>query len=96
MHTFDPSTQETEEGGSLSLRPACSTECVLGQPKLHRETLSKTNQNQNQNQNQQTKKHPNNTTNQKPKPTDQPNKNSPPHLVQFIDGLTLGLTVSQG
>ena len=37
---FDPSTQETEAGGSLSSRPAWSTESVPGQPRLHRETLS--------------------------------------------------------
>jgi hypothetical protein len=39
-HTFNPSTLEAEAGGFLSLRPACSTEWVPGQPGLHRETLS--------------------------------------------------------
>ena len=40
MHTFSPSTWETETGESLSLRPAWSAERVPGQPGLHRETLS--------------------------------------------------------
>jgi hypothetical protein len=35
-HAFNPSTWETEAGGSLSSRPAWSTE--PGQPGLHRET----------------------------------------------------------
>jgi hypothetical protein len=39
-HTFNPSTQEAEAGGFLSSRPAWSTKWVLGQPGLHRETLS--------------------------------------------------------
>ena len=40
-HAFNPSTREAETGGSLSSRPAWSTERVPGQvPKLHRETLS--------------------------------------------------------
>jgi hypothetical protein len=39
-HAFNPSTQEAEEGGVLSLRPAWSTKWVPGQPELHRETLS--------------------------------------------------------
>ena len=39
-HTFNPSTREAEAGGSLSSRPAWSTELVPGQPRLHRETLS--------------------------------------------------------
>jgi hypothetical protein len=44
-HAFNPSTWEAEAGGSLSSRPAWSTEWVPGQPGLHRETLSwKTNQ----------------------------------------------------
>jgi hypothetical protein len=38
-HAFNPSTQETEAGGLLSLRPAWSTEKAPGQPGLHRETL---------------------------------------------------------
>uniref|UniRef100_A0ABK0LLZ5 Protein archease n=1 Tax=Rattus norvegicus TaxID=10116 RepID=A0ABK0LLZ5_RAT len=38
--TFNPSTQEAEAGGSLSLRLAWSTERVPAQPGLHRETLS--------------------------------------------------------
>jgi hypothetical protein len=41
-HTFN---QEAEAGGSVSSRPAWSTERVLGQPGLHRETLSQTNKN---------------------------------------------------
>jgi hypothetical protein len=40
VHTFNPSTWETEAGGFLSSRPAWSTEWVLGQPGLHRETLT--------------------------------------------------------
>ena len=40
VHTFNPNIQEAEAGGSLSLRPAWSTEQVLGQtPKPHKETL---------------------------------------------------------
>jgi hypothetical protein len=39
-HAFNPSTREAEAGGFLSSRPAWSTECVPGQPGLHRETLS--------------------------------------------------------
>jgi hypothetical protein len=39
-HAFNPSTREAEAGGSLSSRPALSTEWVPGQPGLHRETLS--------------------------------------------------------
>jgi hypothetical protein len=47
-HTFNPSTWEAEAGGFLSLRPAWSTQWVLGQPGLHRETLSlKKNKNKN-------------------------------------------------
>ena len=41
-HAFNPSTQEAEVGGFLSLRPAWSTKWVPGQPGLHRETLSQT------------------------------------------------------
>jgi hypothetical protein len=44
VHTFNPSTWEAEAGGFLSSRPAWSTEWVLGQPGLHRETLSRKNQ----------------------------------------------------
>jgi hypothetical protein len=40
VHAFDPSTQEAEAGGFLSLRPAWSTKWVPGQPGLYRETLS--------------------------------------------------------
>ena len=39
-HAFNPNTQEAGAGRSLSLRPTWSTECVLGQPGLQRETLS--------------------------------------------------------
>ena len=40
-HALILSTQEAEAeaGGFLSSRPAWSTEQVLGQPELHRETL---------------------------------------------------------
>jgi hypothetical protein len=34
-HTFNPSTQEAEAGGSLSSRPAWSIEQVPGQSGLH-------------------------------------------------------------
>jgi hypothetical protein len=45
-HTFDPSPQEAEAGGFLSLRPAWSTKWVPGQSGLYKETLSrKTKQN---------------------------------------------------
>jgi hypothetical protein len=48
VHAFNPSTQEAEAGGFLSLRPAWSTKGVPGQPGLYRETLSqKTNKNKN-------------------------------------------------
>ena len=40
-HVFNPNTWEAEAGGFLSLRPAWSTEIVPGQPRLHRETLSR-------------------------------------------------------
>jgi hypothetical protein len=40
LHTFNPSIQEAEEGGSLCSRPASSREWVPSQPGLHRETLS--------------------------------------------------------
>ena len=43
-HSFNPSIQEAEAGGFLSLRPAWST--VLGQPGLYRETLSRKTKNQ--------------------------------------------------
>jgi hypothetical protein len=39
-HAFNLSTWEAEAGRFLSLRPAWSIEWVLGQPGLHRETLS--------------------------------------------------------
>ena len=42
-HTFNPSTQDTEAGGSESSRPAWSTERVpghSGQLGLHKETRS--------------------------------------------------------
>ena len=39
-YAFNPCTWEAEAGGSLSSRPAWSTEWVPGQPRLHRETLS--------------------------------------------------------
>jgi hypothetical protein len=40
VHIFNPSTQESEAGGTLSSKPAWFTEQVPGQPGLHRETLS--------------------------------------------------------
>jgi hypothetical protein len=40
VYACNPSTWEAEAGGFLSLRPTWSTEWVLGQPGLHRETLS--------------------------------------------------------
>jgi hypothetical protein len=54
-HTFKPSALEAEAGGSLSSRPAWSTEWVLGQPGLHRETLS---QKTNKQTNKQTNSYP--------------------------------------
>ena len=49
--------REVEAGGPLSLRPAWSTEQVLGQPGPHRETLSrKTNKQNKTKTNQPTKK----------------------------------------
>jgi hypothetical protein len=39
-HACNPSTTETEAGGSLSLRPAWSTLRVPEQPRLHQETPS--------------------------------------------------------
>jgi hypothetical protein len=39
-HAFNPSTWEAEAGRSLSLRPAWSIEWILGQPGLHRKTVS--------------------------------------------------------
>ena len=50
-HTFRPSTEEAESGGSLSLRPAWSTERVLGHPWLHRKTLSQEKKGQQKKQN---------------------------------------------
>jgi hypothetical protein len=40
VHAFNPSTREAESGGFLRSRPAWSTKWVLGQPGLHRKTLS--------------------------------------------------------
>jgi hypothetical protein len=48
-HTFKTSTQEAKVGGSLSLRPAWSTEKVPGQPGLHRETMCQKKKKQNKN-----------------------------------------------
>jgi hypothetical protein len=45
---FNPSTWKAEAGGFLSSRPAWSTERVLGQPGLHRETLSRETKNKKQ------------------------------------------------
>ena len=49
-HTFNPSTQEAEAGGCLSLRPPGLSWVRLrvpGQPGLHRETLFLTNEQRN-------------------------------------------------
>jgi hypothetical protein len=40
VHAFNLSTMEAEAGGYLRSKPAWSTDCFLGQPGLHRETLS--------------------------------------------------------
>jgi hypothetical protein len=40
-HAFNSSTREAEAGGFLSSRPAWSTKWVPGQPRLHREILSR-------------------------------------------------------
>ena len=40
-HAFNPCTWKAEAGRYLSLRPAWSTEQVLGQPELHRENCLK-------------------------------------------------------
>ena len=53
VHTFNPSAWKAEAGGSQGSRPAWSTEQVLGQPGLHRETLS---QNKKQTTKQKTNK----------------------------------------
>jgi hypothetical protein len=39
VHTLNLRTREAEAGGSLILKPAWSTEQVLGQPKIHKEHL---------------------------------------------------------
>lgn len=41
LYAFNPSGQEEEAGGPLSSKPAWSTERVLRQPGLCRETLPK-------------------------------------------------------
>jgi hypothetical protein len=41
VHAFNPSTQEAEAGGFLSLKLAWSTKWVPGQPELYSETLSR-------------------------------------------------------
>lgn len=40
VHTFKLSTQEPEEGWSLSSTPVWSTKQIPSQPELHEETLS--------------------------------------------------------
>jgi hypothetical protein len=42
-HAFNSSTREAEAEAGRFLRPAWTTESVLGQPGLHRETLSRKN-----------------------------------------------------
>ena len=49
-HAFNPSTWEAEAGRFLSSRPAWSTEWVLGQPGLYRETLSRKTNNKTKNE----------------------------------------------
>jgi len=39
-HAFNPGTQESETGGSLSSKPGCPLEQVPGKPGLHRQILS--------------------------------------------------------
>lgn len=41
MHAFNTRFQETETGGSLSLRSACSTHLISGQPGPHRKITFK-------------------------------------------------------
>jgi hypothetical protein len=69
---INPSIQEAEAGGSLSLRSACSTEQVPGQPRLHREKQTKNPKppKQNQHQNQTKPK----TTTTKAKQNKKPNQ----------------------
>lgn len=43
MLAFNPSTKDAEEGESLKLSPASSTDGVPGQLGQHRETLSQNN-----------------------------------------------------
>jgi hypothetical protein len=66
-HTFNPSTQDTETGKSLSSRPAWSTKQVPGQQGLCRETLSQKHQNKSKPQIKPSEK-------QRPKITIKPNK----------------------
>jgi hypothetical protein len=49
VHTFNPCTQESETGRSLSLRLAWSTEQIPGEPGLHKEKtcLEETNKQRN-------------------------------------------------
>ena len=54
-HTFSLSTQGAEAGRSLSLKPVWSTAIVLGQPGLHKETLSQNKQTNKQTKNKQAK-----------------------------------------
>ena len=39
-HALIPSTWESEEDGFFSSRPAWSTECLPGQPEIHRKSQS--------------------------------------------------------
>jgi hypothetical protein len=55
VHAFNPNIWEAEAGRFLSLRPAWSTEWVLGQPGLQRNPVSKTNKQTNKNKKQKTK-----------------------------------------
>jgi hypothetical protein len=54
-HAFNPSIWEAEAGGFLSSRLAWSTKWVPGQPRRHKETLSRKNKNKNKKPNQNKK-----------------------------------------
>jgi hypothetical protein len=54
-HAFNPSMWEAEAGEFLNLRPAWSTERVLGQPGLYRETLTRKTKNTQKTKNQKQK-----------------------------------------
>jgi DNA segregation ATPase FtsK/SpoIIIE-like protein len=79
-HPFNPSTREAEAGRFLSSRPAWSTERVLGQPGLYRETLSqknKTKQNKTKQKNKKQKQRKKQTKNKKQKTNKQTKTQNP-------------------